>query len=118
MSKKHEGINVGGDISGGQFAVGISGGQVNQYAARPAPGSGVEAELERLRALLDEHVSRLNEGEEAKADLEDVREQAAKDKPDKRRLTDALKRLTERVSAVGALALAVKDIADKLGVSI
>jgi hypothetical protein len=118
MSEKNEGINVRGDISGGQFAVGVSGGQVNQYAASAAPGFGVEAELERLRAFLDEHGSRLDEGEEAKADLEDVREQAAKDKPDKRRLTDTLKRLTERVSAVGALALAVKDIADKLGVSL
>jgi Family of unknown function (DUF5955) len=74
--------------------------------------------IARLERLLEEHASRLPEGEEARADLADVREQAAGPNPDRRRLTDALRRLAERVAAVGALAAAVKDVAEKLGVSL
>lgn len=94
-----------------------SGTQDNRNMTIGAFGSAAtEDALTRLERLLDEHAPQLEEGEEARADLEDVRDQAGKDKPDKRRLTDTLTRLSERVAAIGALAAAVKEVAAKLGV--
>ncbi|GAA4634494.1 hypothetical protein GCM10023196_076230 [Actinoallomurus vinaceus] len=106
-------------ISGGNYGpinTG-SGSQDNRGMTIGAAESAASADaLARLERLLDEHAPRLEEGEEAREDLADVRTQADKEKPDKRRLTDTLKRLSERVAAVGALAAAVKEVADKLGV--
>lgn len=80
-------------------------------------GTGESADaLARLERMLDEHAPRLEEGEEAKGDLADVQAQLAADKPDGRRMADALKRLAERVAGAGALVVAVKDVAEKLGV--
>ncbi|GAB3987965.1 hypothetical protein GCM10029978_108860 [Actinoallomurus acanthiterrae] len=103
-------------ISGGNYGP-INTGSGTQDNRGMTIGSAESTDaLARLERLLDEHAPRLEEGEEAREDLADVREQAGKEKPDKRRLTDTLKRLSERVAAVGALATAVKEVADKLGV--
>ncbi|MCO5968775.1 DUF5955 family protein [Actinoallomurus soli] len=94
-----------------------SGTQDNRNMTIGVAGSpAAEDALTRLERLLDEHAPRLEEGDEARADLDDVRDQARKEKPDERRLADTLKRLSERVAAVGALAVAVKEVAAKLGV--
>lgn len=113
-------VSAGGDITGGQFAVGVSGGRVDQHMTTgPAvPADDLRAALDRLERLLGEHAGRLDEGEEARADLEDVRAQAAREKPDRRRIIDTLKRLAERVAAVGALVAAVEEVAQRLGVTL
>ncbi len=111
---KNEGISTGGgNITGGQFAVNVRG-DVEQHASS-APPPDV---LDRLEALLAEHSARLPEGEEAEGDLADVREQLTKDTPDRRRITDALRRLSERVASVAALITAVKEVAKSLGISL
>lgn len=114
---KNDGVSTGGgDITGGQFAVGVSGGHVEQHASSPSPPDDrLEALLDRVEALLTEHAPRLPEGDLAMDDLADVREQAARPAPDRRRLADALRRLTERVASVGALITAVKAVARSLG---
>jgi Family of unknown function (DUF5955) len=114
---KNDGISTGGgDITGGQFAVGVSGGHVEQHASStPLPDDRLKALLDRVEALLTEHAPRLPEGDLAKDDLADVREQVARPTPDRRRLTDTLRRLAERVASVGALLTAVKDVARSLG---
>ena len=104
-------------ISGGNYGPINTGSGSQDNRGMTIGGSTESADaLARLERLLDEHAPGLAEGEEAREDLADVREQAGKEKPDKRRLTDTLKRLSERVAAVGALAAAVKEVAGKLGV--
>ena len=106
------GFNIGGDNYGP-----INTGPGTQDNRGMTVGTGATADaLARLERLLDEHAPRLDEGDEAKSDLADVRAQTAADRPDRRRLADTLKRLAERVSSIGALVVAVKDVASKLGV--
>jgi hypothetical protein len=70
-------------ISGGNYGP-INTGSGSQDNRGMTIGSAESADaLARLERLLDEHAPRLEEGDEAREDLADVREQAGKDKPDK-----------------------------------
>ena len=77
---------------------------------------GVRDAVALVDRLLSEHTGDLDEGAQAGHDLAEIREEASSHRPDQRRLTDALKRLGERVASVGALLTAVKDLAGALGV--
>jgi hypothetical protein len=79
---------------------------------------GVRDALALVDRLLTEHADNIEEDAQAGRDLAEIRDEAFSDRPDRRRLTDALTRLTERVSSVGALLAAVKNLAGTIGVPI
>jgi dihydropteroate synthase len=104
-------VHFGGDNFG---VVNTGPGQATQNIG--SMNVGVRNALARVERLLTEHADNLEEGAQAGRDLAEIREEAASDRPDQPRLTAALKRLAERVSSVGVLLAAVKDLAGTLGV--
>jgi hypothetical protein len=66
--------------------------------------------LDRLERLLGRHASSLAEPLKARRDLADIREEAGQCDRDDGRLSDALRRLASRVTAVGVLAEAVRQL--------
>jgi uncharacterized protein DUF5955 len=70
--------------------------------------------LDRLERLLGQHANALAEPDEARRDLAAVREEAGRTDRDDGRLADALRRLAGRVTAVGVLAEAVRQLSAQL----
>jgi uncharacterized protein DUF5955 len=70
--------------------------------------------LDRLERLLGQHANALPEPDEARRDLAAVREEAGRTDRDDGRLADALRRLAGRVTAVGVLAEAVRQLSAQL----
>ncbi|MBC6460340.1 DUF5955 family protein [Actinomadura sp. HBU206391] len=66
--------------------------------------------LDRLERLLGRHEGSLAEPVKARRDLADIREEAGQRDRDDGRLADALRRLAARVTAVGVLAEAVRQL--------
>jgi hypothetical protein len=66
--------------------------------------------LDRLERLLGRHERSLAEPVKARRDLADIREEAGQPDRDDGRLADALRRLASRVTAVGVLAEAVRQL--------
>ncbi|GAA2086213.1 hypothetical protein GCM10009780_26620 [Actinomadura alba] len=66
--------------------------------------------LDRLERLLGRHAGSLAEPVKARRDLADIREEAGQRDRDDGRLADALRRLASRVTAVGVLAEAVRQL--------
>ncbi|HEV7934539.1 MAG TPA: DUF5955 family protein [Actinomadura sp.] len=66
--------------------------------------------LDRLERLLARHASSLSEPGKARRDLADIREEAGCGDRDDSRLADALRRLASRVTTVGVLTEAVRQL--------
>jgi hypothetical protein len=105
-------VHIGGNATvSGQVA---SGDKVTQTQHVTYADPQLNDALDRLEQLLDRHAADLAEPDKARRDLADVRAEVAEPEPDKDRISDSVKRLTARVASVGALAEAVRQIAEKL----
>jgi hypothetical protein len=85
-------------------------GVLGQIARLGGTSPEVVDALDRLERLLDRHESSLVEPVKARRDLADIREEAGQRDRDDGRLADALRRLASRVTAVGVLAEAVRQL--------
>jgi len=97
-------MRVEGDRNSGAFAMGP---RANAVVHNHGGGGAVPEELarllDRLDALIDEYESHLDEPGKARRDAGDVRQEAADARPDRGRVLDALKRLSERAAEVTAI---------------
>jgi hypothetical protein len=107
--------NQGTMITGGTVTGPVASGdraQAIQYgsAGTPAEHDELRRELAALRELLDRYAAEVDGADKARRDADDIEQEICQAEPDRDRVTDALNRLAKRVSAVGALAVAVNKI--------
>lgn len=86
----------------------------NQIVRLGGTSPAVVDALDRLERLLGQHVHALAEPDEARRDLAAVREEAGRADRDDGRLAGALRGLAGRVTAVGVLAEAVRQLSAQL----
>ncbi|WP_157430832.1 hypothetical protein [Actinomadura macra] len=119
-------ITVGGHNSG---SIHTGKGDVTQHLGSISVGprqvtqeigthkSGIDDARLAVTRLLSEHYGILKEGAQAKDDLAEIGREIVSAHPNHDSVVNALTRLAHRVSANGALAIAVKDLAGELGVA-
>ncbi|WP_067820874.1 hypothetical protein [Actinomadura kijaniata] len=110
------GINIHGDVSGGQQAAGQHFSQVQNVGAAAVPDE-VAAALDRIERLLGEHAEQLgaDEADKARRNVRSIRQELEQDDPDTEAVEGTMGVLGRRIAGVTVLVEAYNQLTALLG---
>jgi hypothetical protein len=107
---RNEGVVVtGGSFNATNAAVG-RGAQVHQTVGTDPQARDVQLKLDALLELLSQHRDQVPNSDEVTEATKSVKEELAKDKPNRLTLKSLLSGITDSVKSVGALAMAAEAL--------